>query len=349
MTLLISRNQDLAIDLLQACYHAIEGIQSQIPKLVIHNETELKFADQAHIKSLPANRSAGRGYPATRVYLDEFAFAQYAPEIYRAVSPTVSHGGQMTILSSPDGRGNQFFRLWSGQVGGVWSKHLVDWKRCPVYDEAWYAEERPKYTEVMWASEYGCDFAASGANVFRQIDIDTCMQGWNGLQPGIPKRDYVTFWDIGRKRDATVGITLDATDPSNLQLVAFERELGLPYKVTQGLIEKRWYDYPGRHLVESNGIGDPVIEGLRVPVEGWLTTRKSKIDSITSLALALEHGWLRHDIDQLTVELQNYQWEDSSITQDCVISLAGACYCALNPPLDDALIEYYDPVEISPY
>jgi hypothetical protein len=40
----------------------------------------------ARIKSIPANRSTGRGFAANRVYLDEFAYAEYADDIYQSVS-----------------------------------------------------------------------------------------------------------------------------------------------------------------------------------------------------------------------------------------------------------------------
>lgn len=334
--LLVSRNQDLAINLLAYCYNAIAHMTDRIPALVKNNASELAFANGSRIKSLPANRSTGRGFAASDVYLDEYAFQSYARDIYQAVGPTVSQGGTLTVASTPDGRGNHYFQLWQGYEGGEWSRHVVRWDECPVYDADWYARERPKYTAQQWASEYECDFVASGAAVFDPAELARCADGWLGLAPAIAGRGYVTFWDIGRRQDATVGITLDVTDDA-LQLVAFDRLLGVPYPVIQQTIERRALEYGGLTAVESNGVGDPVIENLRVPVVPFTTTRRSKTDAINALVLAIEAGRFKHDVPDLARELAVYQWDDAQLVQDCVIAAAGAAWFAVQPPAIDAI------------
>ena len=69
------------------------------------------FANGSRIKSIPANRSTGRGFTATDVYLDEFAYAEYAADIYQSISPTVAQGGRLTVGSTPNGVGNLFHEL----------------------------------------------------------------------------------------------------------------------------------------------------------------------------------------------------------------------------------------------
>jgi hypothetical protein len=321
--LLVSRNQELAVNLLGYCYHALSGIKGEIPELVKQNESEIGFANGSRIKSLPANRSTGRGFAATRLYLDEYAFQAYAADIYRSVSPSVGHGGSLTVCSTPDGRANHFYQLWAGIEGGEWSRHLVKWNECPAYDQAWYDRERPKYTAQQWASEYECDFVASGQAVFNNADLDVCGDGWEGLQEWRVGRTYVTGWDIGRRSDPTVGITLDVTD-DDWQIVAYERHIGIPYPVIQQKIENRVLEYrnPRSTYVESNGIGDPVIENLTVNVKPFVTTQKTKVQAITSLVLAIEKHKLKHNIPQLKLECQLYQWDDKNLVQDCVIAAA---------------------------
>ncbi|KKQ48303.1 MAG: hypothetical protein US68_C0037G0001, partial [Candidatus Shapirobacteria bacterium GW2011_GWE1_38_10] len=83
-----------------------------------------------------------------------------------------------------------------------------------------------------------------------------------------------TAWDIGRKADATVGITIDyATEP--YQIVAFERMERVPYPEQQTAIAKRHVAFPGRTVVEDNGPGDPVVGNLPVKVESrqWIGLR----------------------------------------------------------------------------
>lgn len=326
--LLVSRNGDLAANLLNYCKIALSGLsESDIPGLVKDNESEIVFANGSRLKSLPANRSTGRGFAGRSVYLDEYAYQEYAADIYRSVSPILGHGGRLTVCSTPDGRANHFFQLWSGVEAGEWSRHEYRWSECPVYDPDWYIRERPKYTAQQWASEYECDFITSGQAVFKQADIDTCRDGWFGLRSAEPGHKYLTAWDIGRRQDATVGITLEMTG-DRLQVVAFERMLGESFPVIQASIEKRTRAYPGPTYVESNGIGDPVIENLSVRVHPWTTTAKTKQAAVTALALAHENHSLKHDIAQLRRECQLYQWQDERLIQDCVMAAAIAVYNA---------------------
>lgn len=325
--LLVSRNQELAANLLSYCRTAILGVPG-VPASVKDNESEMAFGNGSRIKSLPANRATGRGFAAARLYLDEYAFLEYAAEIYRSVSPAVGHGGRITVCSTPDGRGNHFYQLWSGIEGGDWSRHILPWRECPEYDDGWYERERPKYTTAQWASEYDCEFAASGQAVFRAEDVEGCADGWHGLQPPRPGRQYVTAWDIGRRQDATVGITLDVTG-DDLQIVAFDRFLGLPYPAIQQRIEQRAAEYRGQTWVESNGVGDPVIENLACQVQPWVTTAKTKVQAITALALAHEQHRLKHAVPQLRLECQLYQWQDDKLVQDCVMAAAIAVVNAM--------------------
>jgi hypothetical protein len=348
--LFVSRNQRMASELLDYCYNAFAGLQGDdFPNLTKHNTIEIELANGSQIISLPANRTAGRGFPATDVYLDEMGFLEYAEDIYRSVSPTLSRGGTLTGFSSANGRQGLFWQLWSGQVPGEWSRMFLPWQQCPVYDAAWYARERPKYTAADWAQEYDCDFATSGNAVFKPEDVDAAADGWFGLQSPMSNRLYITAWDIGRRQDATVGITLDVTG-DDWQTVAFERMVGEPYPVIQRAIERRAQAYGGMSVVESNGVGDPVIENLVVHVEPFVTTRRTKTDAITALALATEQGRLKHGIEDLAREQKLYQWRDEGITQDCVMAAAIACYVAgIQVVPDQLLYDDDEPVMISPY
>ena len=300
-------------------------------KLVKDQETSIKLANGSRVASLPASPSSGRSFAATSVYLDEFAFARYHQQLYTAVGPTTSHGGRLTVISTPNGRANTFFLLWSGQAGGDWSRHTIHWRDCPVYDDAWYAVERPKYTAAQWAQEFECDFVTSGAARFNPVDIERAHEVAAGLSDPQEGERYLTAWDIGRRRDATVGVTLTTQAP--YQIVAFERIDGASYPRIQRAIEARTMQYPGVTYVESNGVGDPVIENLTVGVTPWTTTSKTKLQALDSLSLLLEQGNIKWQaIQQLDAEMMVYQDDDKDLVQDCVMALAIA---AANLPRHD--------------
>jgi hypothetical protein len=179
--------------------------------------------------------------------------------------------------------------------------------------------------EGVFRQEYLAEWVDSGDAVFKTADIEAMAHGWHGLTAASGNKT-ITAWDIGRRADATVGITIDwSAQP--WQIVAFERFQGLPYPGIQAAIEARHRAYPkGRTIVESNGPGDPVIENLAIKAEGFVTTARSKTDAITALQLALERGALKGNVPTLTKELKAYRWDDRQIVQDAVIALAIATF-----------------------
>lgn len=185
--LLVSRSQDLAVNLLRYCYQTYNNLR-EAPTLIKENESEMGFANGSRIKSIPANRSTGRGFAATDVYLDEFAYAAYAGDIYQSIGPTVSQGGRLTIGSTPNGQDNLYADLYANDKS--FERMACPWWQCPAYwtpeeqaaglkpeqSSAWYQQERPKYSAQAWASEYDCDFVISSPERFLSSIIwwDAC-------------------------------------------------------------------------------------------------------------------------------------------------------------------------------
>src|SRR3972149_5511300 len=98
--------------------------------------------------------------------------------------------------------------------------------------------------------------------------------------------------------------------------------LRAPYAQTQAAIDDVSASYGGTVAVESNSIGDPIIEGLTASVRPFNTSAKSKADALTRLVRAVEQGDLKCGVDQVLSELRGYQWEDQNIVQDSVMALA---------------------------
>ena len=343
--LLVSRSQDLAVNLLRYCYQAYNGLKNA-PNLIIENAGEAGFDNGSRIKSIPANRSTGRGFAATDVYLDEFAYAAYADDIYQSVSPTISQGGRMTIASTPNGIGNMFHRLWSS---GDFSRHKIDWRQCPRYwtpeekakgipaeSGAWYKANRPNYTDQSWASEYECDFINSGGGVFRNV-VDCAIE--NKLDNGVGGRQYVIGVDWGRTTDATVFIVVDVIARA---AVFMDRMLDTDF-ASQRIRLKALSDRFNSAVctVETNSIGQPQLEALQamgLPVQGFYTTNATKAEIISALQLALEQKNITFINDTVLIgELMAYRSErlasgllrygaPEGMHDDTVMALALACY-----------------------
>lgn len=349
--LFVSRSGALAIELLRYCYTTYNGLRSA-PPLIKANESELGFgagwyvsgahysgqAQGGRIKSIPANRTTGRGFTARRVYVDEFAYAPFAEDIYQSVSPIVAQGGYEVIGSTPNGTGNKFHELY--ETGEGFKRFSVPWYRCPAYNpeayavtsdkEAkrigeqgeWFKRERPKYTSAQWAAEFECDFIGSGDAIFTIEMLAEALEHADDERKALPGHRHLTAVDVGRRGNAAVINTVDTTFKP-YQRIAYDRIERASYPALQHMIASRLNAYPGELVVESNGTGDPVIENLSVPATPFLTTAKSKYNAIVALVWLLERKELKAVwTKQERHELLNYRWDDANLTQDCVMSLA---------------------------
>jgi hypothetical protein len=324
--LMISKGGLYAQQLITYCRHTLGGLRHQ-PEIAQENLTTLAFANGSRIVSLSASPKTGRGFPASDLYLDEFAFALYDQMIYESAVPALAPDG---VLSTPNGRGNMYFRLWSGLEGGEWSRHTIHWSDCPRYDEAWAETQRRNMTRQSFAQEYDCDFVASGDAVFAPDDLVKARQDWNPSPIGCDR--IINAWDIGRRQDHTVGISIGLRDDIWHE-VAYDRLL-VPYPVVQSSIDARHLDLGGTTYVESNGVGDPVIENLAVDVEPFTTSVRTKTQAIQALQLLLQQGRFKYGSEQLDRELGLYQWDDKALVQDSVMAAAIASAAAQQPTVD---------------
>jgi len=328
----LSRTEKMAADLIRYARGAAPERAGN--PIVRDNAMALQFANGSRMIAEAATKSAGRGFAATSVYLDEFAFHEYSDDVWRAIQPTISTGGRITVLSTPNGRQNTFYLMWSGEYG-AWSKHLVHWRDCPAYDDDWYTRTRPGFTGRDWASEYECDFVESGGSAFT---AELCERAYDRRLPNGDPRTWVsvpgstTYWDLGARQDATVGVTV-APVAGRLPVVAFLRmEAPNEWPAIERAIAERIARYPdGRHVIESNGIGDPFLAKCRedgLPVEEFLVTARSKQDIIRSLVLSCEQDRFRHGSASLFAEMLRYEYQDTKLVQDCVMAASGAVYVA---------------------
>lgn len=353
--LLVSRSQDTATNLLRYCYQAYNGL-ARAPELDKANESEIGFPNGSRIKSIPANRSTGRSFAATRVYLDEFAFAEYADDIYQSVLPTIAQGGSLTIASSPNGSGNLFYRIW---IGSEWWKREIHWTECPRYytpaeraqnippeESEWYRAMRPDFTESGWAEEFDCDFTGSGGGVFPGVGKVAMIERPDAPEAHVKHRIVVGV-DWAKRADFTV---LTAYCAKCKRVIDWERFNQIDYIYQREKLKAftaKWQAHTT--LPERNSIGDPNIEMLlrdRIPImagpdgkPGFETTGTTKPDLIELLRLKIERGEIAIP-KEYAGEMQAYEMTRNKVTgrpsysapnglhDDRVMSLALAVWAA---------------------
>lgn len=80
-----------------------------------YKQLEIIFTNGSRIIGLPANPSTARGHSAN-ILLDEFAFHKDSREIWKALFPTITRGYKIRIISTPQGKKNKFYELWTAKT-----------------------------------------------------------------------------------------------------------------------------------------------------------------------------------------------------------------------------------------
>lgn len=269
------------------------------------------------------DNDAGRSRKYARVIIDEAGLQRNLSERWHAaIRPTLADlSGDAWLAGTPKGR-NDFWQLW--QLGLSGDPDWVSWQRPtdanPHIPPSEIADMRASLPALIVAQEVDAEFVESDTTLFREADILRAHDDSAPCEP-IPLRQYITAVDVGRRQDATVISTFDMTQRP-YRRVAWSRLERIPYPRIQAAIDERATQYPGRLLVESNGVGDPVVENLTSPAEPFITTARSKLQALQSLQLLFERGDLRAAWDaRERTALLAAAWDDSH-TADEVMSLA---------------------------
>lgn len=95
--------------------------------------------------AMPASKDAGRSFTANLVVIDEWAFQQWAQEIFTAAYPTINRptGGRVIGISTGL-RGTLFEEIWNGAVAGEngFNATFLPWTTDPRRTREWHEETK---------------------------------------------------------------------------------------------------------------------------------------------------------------------------------------------------------------
>ena len=273
------------------------------------------------------NPDSGRGRKYSLVIIDEAGIIRDLEQSWNGtIRPTLTdYRGSAWMLGTPKGRG-YFFRLFGkGEVGDN------DWKswRLPTLNNPFMpAEEvesaRRDLPPEVFAQEYEGVPADDGGNPFSMAAIADCIAPVSNLKP------VVWGVDLAKSHDYTVAIGLDETG----SVCRLERWQGA-WKMT----EKKLSAMIGNDfaIVDSTGVGDPVVETLQQTcenVQGFNFSSRSKQQIMEGLAIAIQSaeitfpdGWLRTELEafEFTYTRTGVRYEAPSGSHDdgvCALALA---------------------------
>tara|TARA_Y100000593_G_C4320082_1_gene343303 strand:+ start:4040 stop:5620 length:1581 start_codon:yes stop_codon:yes gene_type:complete len=136
-------------------------------KCVEDNKLSLKYENGSQIKAVSSNTDSARSEALSLLLIDEAAFIDKVDEIWTSAQQTLATGGKAIILSTPNGIGNLFHKLWTEAENGseLWNFARLPWNLHPERDEDWRVRQDELLGPKMAAQECDCDFVSSGDTV----------------------------------------------------------------------------------------------------------------------------------------------------------------------------------------
>jgi len=158
--LMLSRTEREAIKLLQKSKYGRQFLPEWMQfRMGPYNatQTKMEFANGSYIESLPSASDPARGESAYLVVVDELAFLQNSEEAWGAIEPVADVGGRVIMLSTANGEGNLFHRLWVGATTGAnrFTPLFFPWSANGRQPD-WYEAKARDTPDWLMAQEYPC-------------------------------------------------------------------------------------------------------------------------------------------------------------------------------------------------
>jgi hypothetical protein len=248
---------------------------------------------------------AGRSRKYARIIVDEAGIVRELEAAWNgAIRPTLADfQGDAWFFGTPKGR-NYFHQLYAkGQQGkGDWVSWRFGTVENPVIADEEVASAKADMPKAAFEQEYLGIPADDGGNPFGIGAIRACVA------PGLSDAQPVVWGvDLAKSQDWTWAIGLD----SSVAVCRSERWQG-PWSTT--LDRLSFLLRQGhRALVDSTGVGDPIVEQLQKRVggriEGYHFTAPSKQRLMEGLAAAIHQKAVRFPDGPLVSELEAFTYE----------------------------------------
>lgn len=249
----------------------------RISNVDIDNRTSFVLSNGSQIKASSTSGDAGRSEALSLLVIDEAAHVEGLEELWMGLYPTLSTGGRCIALSTPNGVGNWFHKVYTEAESSTNDFHptMLPWQVHPDRDKTWFEKETKNMSRREIAQELECNFNMSGETVFSSEDMETylnmCTEPkyrtgfdrnlwiWENKEEG---QDYFISADVARGdgKDFSTALVFKT---KTMEVVAEYRG-----KVTPDLFSKILYDLGLEYgnallVVENNSVGFAVLDKLR--------------------------------------------------------------------------------------
>jgi len=227
-------------------------------------------------------------------------------EAWHAVRSTLTATrGPVRIIGNVKGRKNWFYalarRAEMKEPGMQYHKIVAaDAIAAGVLAAEEIEDARRILPEAVFRELYLAEPSDDEGNPFGYKAIKSCIRPMSNASP------VAWGWDLAKSIDWTVGIGLDR-DSQTCRFERFQR----PWQMTiEAIRAQTGYD---RALVDSTGVGDPIVEALQSTgtqhFEGLKFTSPSKQQLMEGLAVAIQSGEIGYPEGIISKELEIFEYE----------------------------------------
>jgi hypothetical protein len=149
----------------------------RISNVDIDNRTSFILSNGSQIKASSTSADAGRSEALSLLVIDEAGHVEGLEELWMGLYPTLSTGGRCIALSTPNGVGNWFHKVYTEAESNINDFHptVLPWPMHPDRDQAWFEKETKNMSRREIAQELECNFNMSGETVFSSEDMETYL------------------------------------------------------------------------------------------------------------------------------------------------------------------------------
>ena len=149
----------------------------KISHITIDNRASFELSNGSQIKASSTAGDAGRSEALSLLVIDEAAHVEGLDELWMGLYPTLSTGGRCIALSTPNGVGNWFHKVYTESESGTndFKPTKLPWQMHPDRDQVWFEKETNNMSRREIAQELECNFNMSGETVFAGDDIGTYL------------------------------------------------------------------------------------------------------------------------------------------------------------------------------
>jgi len=349
----------------QALGAVIKATESDWKGEASYRALEVEFPNGSRITALPANPDTARGFSAN-VFLDEFAFHADSRKIWAALFPVISAGWKLRVVSTPNGKGNKFYDLMTGD-DPIWYRQVTD-----IYQAV--ADGLPRNIEELraalddedaWQQEYELKWLDEASAWLSFELINGCEHDRAGDPEGYAGGPCFVGVDIGARNDLFVIFVLEQIGDVHWtrEIIARKRASFAEQDMLLDDVFRRYNVL--RCCMDQTGMGEKPVEDAQrrhgtSRVEGVLFTMPNKLTMATIGKEAFEDRKIRiplgdstlradlHKLQRVTGPTGNSRFVAESDNAGHA-DRTWACFLALNAASGPVRQYAYEPIKPKDY